>query len=110
VDAIKPPRHLSRASKEIFVRLVRNYEMSNEPHTIRTLVLTLEASDRAEAARKVIHRDGPTFIDRFGQPKPRPEVAIERDARLAVFRGFRELALGGEDDGNAERQMLVEGL
>ena len=37
-----------------------------------------------------------TFIDRFGSPRTRPEVAIERDARLAFARLVRELDLDCE--------------
>jgi hypothetical protein len=35
----------------------------------------------------VLDRDGVAFPERFGQPKPRPEVAIERDSRVGATRG-----------------------
>jgi len=52
-----------------------------------------EAHDRAEQARKVLTKDGLTYLDRFEQPTSRPEVAIERDSRLAFARLLRELNL-----------------
>ena len=36
---------------------------------------------------------GTTFIDRFGQPRARPEIAIERDSTIAFARLTRELDL-----------------
>ena len=36
---------------------------------------------------------GAFFIDRFDQPKPRPEVAIQRDSAIGFARMLRELDL-----------------
>jgi hypothetical protein len=41
--------------------------------------------DRAIEARAAIARLGTVYEDRFGAPRPRPEVAIERDS-LTTFR------------------------
>ena len=49
--------------------------------------------DRSAQARRVLERDGLVFLDRFGQPRPRPEVAIEKDAKLLFARLTRELQL-----------------
>jgi hypothetical protein len=48
------------------------------------------------AAREVLDKDGLTYTDRFGAPRARPEVAIERDSRIAFARLVRELALDVE--------------
>jgi phage terminase small subunit len=67
------------------------YEL--EPHHLRLLQLAGEAWDRSQQAREALDQHGMTFDDRFGAPHARPEVAIERDARLAFARLVRELDL-----------------
>jgi hypothetical protein len=64
-----------------------------EQHHVLTLVLAAESWDRATGARKVLDRDGTVFLDRFGQPKPRPEVQIEQASKVVFARLVRELAL-----------------
>lgn len=71
--------------------MLRDYEL--EPHHVRLLTLAGEAWDRGQQARAVIDDLGMTFEDRFKQPKPRPEIAIERDSRIAFARLVRELGL-----------------
>lgn len=58
------------------------------------LTLAGEAWDRSAQARRVLEQDGLVFMDRFGQPRPRPEVAIEKDAKLLFARLTRELQSG----------------
>jgi phage terminase small subunit len=67
-----------------------------EEHHVRLLTLAATAWDRAAAAREVIDREGAVYVDRFGQPKARPEIAIERDAVTALARLVRELDLDCE--------------
>ncbi len=85
------PSHLESATAAWWRSVVTTWEL--DEHHVRLLTLAAEAFDRAVQARKVIARKGMTFRDRFGQPKPRPEVAIERDARIAFARLLRELDL-----------------
>ena len=51
-------------------------EYSLEPHYVRLLTLACEAYDSVTEASEVLRREGKIFIDRFDQPKPRPEVSI----------------------------------
>ncbi len=58
---------------------------------IRLLPLAAESLDRNEQARQAIDEHGMTYEDRFGNPKTRPEVAIERDSKLAYARIIKQL-------------------
>lgn len=85
------PRHLRAATRRWWESVTVEYHL--EPHHTRLLTLAAEAWDRCSEAREILHAEGLTFEDRFGQPKARPEVAIERDSRIAFARLVRELAL-----------------
>jgi hypothetical protein len=85
------PRHLSPGAKRWFRAVSACYELEN--HHLLLLCLAAEAWDRCCGARRVLDAEGTTFIDRHGQPRPRPEVAIERDSRIAFARLLRELDL-----------------
>jgi Phage terminase, small subunit len=52
-----------------------------QPYKVEILLKACEAHDRAEQARRILKREGVTYQDRFGQPRSRPEVALERDSR-----------------------------
>jgi len=74
--------------------VLRSWEL--EPHHIKLLLLAAQHWDRAQNARRLIEKDGAVFLDRFLQPKPRPEVAIFRDSTTCFARLLRELALDVE--------------
>lgn len=90
-EEIQPPKHLKKSTREWFASVVSDYQL--EPHHIRLLTLAGEAWDRSVQAREALAEHGLTFEDRFGRPIARPEVAIERDSRVAFARLVRELAL-----------------
>ncbi|MDO8500459.1 MAG: hypothetical protein Q7S20_01290 [Gemmatimonadaceae bacterium] len=71
--------------------MVADFEL--EPHHRRLLTLAGEAWDRTQQAREALAKFGVIYLDRFGSPKARPEVAIERDSRTSFARLLRELAL-----------------
>ena len=85
------PEHLSEACKKWCRDVLRDYEL--EQHGWFTLIAAAEAWDDKEAARKILAVTGFTYTDRFNCPKPRPEVAIVRDSRIAFARLVRELGL-----------------
>jgi len=87
----KPPRHLRLATRKWFANVVETYAL--EPHHLKLLTLACEALDRAEQAREALAKHGTTYTDRWGCPRNRPEIAIERDSRLAYARLLRELDL-----------------
>jgi phage terminase small subunit len=84
------PAHLADATRKWWKAVVSTYDL--EQHHLRLLQLAGEAWDRCQAAREAIGRLGMTY-DADGSPRPRPEIAIERDSRLAVARLIRELDL-----------------
>ena len=93
----KAPKHLRTTTRKWFENVIDEYDL--EPSDIRLLTLAGEAWDRGQQAREVVDRDGMTFTDRFGQPKARPEIGIERDSRIGFARLLRELSLDvGEPD------------
>ncbi len=64
-----------------------------EPHQLRTLQAAAEAWDRYCEARAVIAAEGMSYADDKGRRFARPEVAIERDIRVAYLRAMRDLKL-----------------
>ena len=92
----KAPKHLQAATKRWFNHVVAEWP-DLEQHHVRLLTIAAETWDRLTQAREVIADKGLTFDDRFGTPRARPEVAIERDCKTAFMRAIRELDLDIED-------------
>jgi phage terminase small subunit len=70
---------------------------------MKLLTLAAEAWDRCQQAREALAKHGLTFEDRFGCPRSRPEIAVERDSRLAFARLLRELDLDVEPPPDGSR-------
>ena len=88
---ISAPPHLRRDTASWWLSVADEYEL--ESHQLRLLTLAAEAWDRCTESREAIAKYGSVYVDRFEQPRARPEVAIERDSRIAFARLVRELAL-----------------
>jgi hypothetical protein len=82
-------------------------EFQLEPHHLRLLQLAAESWDRGVQAREAIQTLGLTYVDRFDQPRARPEIAIERDSRIAFARLLRELALDVSEPGESRPPSIV---
>lgn len=89
-----PPKHLRPNTRKWWKSVVEEWEL--DEHHVRLLTLAAEAWDRCQEAREILAREGLTYTDRFGQPVSRPEVAIEKDSRIAFARLLRELDLDSE--------------
>jgi phage terminase small subunit len=96
---LKLPRHLAPATRKWAEGILADFVL--ESHHVRLLVLCCQAWDRAEDARAALAEHGTVFVDRFGQPRARPEIAIERDSRISFARLLRELALDVDEPGEA---------
>jgi P27 family predicted phage terminase small subunit len=90
----KAPAHLSSEAKAWWRRIVADYVL--EEHHLKLLQVAAESWDRKEQARRLLAKEGITYTDRFGQPRKRPEVSIEEQARVQFLRAVRELDLEGE--------------
>jgi hypothetical protein len=88
---------------------VRDFAL--EAHHIRLLTLAGETWDRGERAREVLARKGLTYVDRRGNPRPRPENAIARDSAIVFARLIRELRLdvSGPDEDERPPQIPQNG-
>jgi P27 family predicted phage terminase small subunit len=95
----QPPAHLTTETLEWWQSVVETFEL--EEHHLRLLTLAGEAWDRCQQAREALQVHGLVYTDRFGQPHSRPEIAIERDARIGFARLLRELALDVEPPAEA---------
>ncbi len=100
-----PPAHLRPESSDWFRSVVSEFDL--ERHHLHLLILACESLDRATQAREAITAHGTTFTDRYGQPRARPEVQIERDSRIAFARLLRELGLDVEGPTEAPRPPRV---
>jgi phage terminase small subunit len=88
----KVPKYLRASTKKWWKAVVSQWVL--EDHHVRLLTLAAGAWDRAEQARELLAEHGLTFMDpKLNRPVARPEVAIERDSRLAFARLLRELDL-----------------
>lgn len=91
----QPPEHLSDEMKDWWRSVVEDFEL--DTHHLKLLKLACESYDRAEQARIHLAIYGTTFVDRFNQPRSRPEIKIENDSRITFARLLRELNLTGAD-------------
>ena len=103
----KPPAHLSPSSKTWWRGVVAEWVL--DEHHLHLLRLAAESLDMGAQARRALHEHGFTFDDRFGLPRPRPEVAIVRDSRLGYARLLRELALDIAEPSDAPRSPAIGG-
>lgn len=93
--------HLAAPTQAWCKLVVEDYEL--EGRHLRLLQLAGEAWHRCCQARETLVAEGLTFSDRFGASHARPEVAIERDSRLAFGWLIRELDLDVEPPAKRSR-------
>jgi P27 family predicted phage terminase small subunit len=99
---ITPPKHLSTDGRKLFSALQKDYHIT-DPAGVKILTTLCEASDRARSCRELIAAQGVTVCDKWGQVKPHPLLAAERDSRAQILQAFKVLGLdvpmeGGKDE------------
>jgi P27 family predicted phage terminase small subunit len=87
----KPPSHLSDEMKKWWTDVTDVYVL--DAHHLHLLEAACDSWDRMIQARQALKKYGLTFTDIRGMIRSRPEVAVERDSRLAFVRIVRELQL-----------------
>ena len=103
----RAPDHLRPATKVWWDSINEQYALDET--LLPTLQIAAEAWDRIVTAREAIAQFGITYQDRFGQPKVRPEVQVERDSRIGYLRAMRELALDVGEPDEAPRPPEIRG-
>jgi hypothetical protein len=83
--ASTPSNGLSKEAQAWFNSVEERYNLDD--HHRKLLTAAAIMWDRALWARDILDKDGMTYLDRFSAPRPRPEIAIERDS----FNCFRQL-------------------
>ena len=91
----KAPAHLSRASKQWWRAIQADYAVADAAG-LAVLAQAAESLDRVAAAGKEIRESGIVVQDRWGQTKPHPAAAIERDAKASFLQALRALNLDVE--------------
>lgn len=86
---------LSREARRLRRQLINEYEIE-DPGGLAVLRTALEAFDRMRLCQAAIARDGLTFSDRWGQLRPHPLIAAERDSRAAWLASLKQLNLDVE--------------
>lgn len=87
-----PPGGLSAEAKKWWAAIQDEYAI-DDPAGLLLLQTGLEAFDRLRQAQRVIKRDGPVVLDRFGQQKSHPLLTTERDSRAAMLAALKNLNL-----------------
>ena len=86
------PKHLKAPTRAWFDQICDEFDL--ESQHLRILQMAAEAWDSYETARDSIAENGMTFVNlKHGDLKPRPEVAIMQNSRIAFLRAVRELNL-----------------
>ena len=85
------PRDLSDESKQIWRDTLREFDLL--PLQYKILDAALHCWDRVLFFRTEIEEKGTIYVDRYAQPKERPEVTAERQYKTLFMRLVRELGL-----------------
>jgi P27 family predicted phage terminase small subunit len=87
----RAPSNLGHSGREFWKKISAEFVL--ESHHSELLAQACKSLDRISTAREVLDKDGLTFIDKFGQIKPHPAVAIELANKTIFARLLRELGL-----------------
>lgn len=86
------PKHLSVEARRLWTKLSTDYVLDDSAGRL-LLQSALEAYDRLQDARRMVAEEGAVIKDRWGQRKPHPALAVERDAATRMHSALRLLKL-----------------
>ena len=95
------PKHLSGQATADWKRFHTEYQLDIDCRDI--LLEMLEATDRKREAQAELKRDGITIKNRFGELRPHPACAVERDCRLQILRCLRAVGLPLSDEADKRK-------
>lgn len=95
-EKLEPPTCLSERRRTEWSRILEEYaiDVASAP-MLETYLYNLDCVDEA---RGHIREDGAVLTDRFGQKKPNPWCARERDCSLVAQRAYRLLGFDLKPD------------
>lgn len=88
----RAPDHLRTDGRALYRRIAGEYAIT-DAGGVAVLIQACEALDRLRDAQQIIKRDGPEVRDRFGQQRPHPMLAVEKDCRAAYMAALKQLNL-----------------
>jgi phage terminase small subunit len=88
---VEPPAHLSEQMKFWWRTVSAEHDL--KPHAFLLLEAAANAWDAMQSARLVIAEQGMSYLNKKGEPRPRPECAVLRDSLIAFGRVVRQLDL-----------------
>ncbi len=87
------PPHLSADARQRWRAIVAEYDGWGVAE-LSVLCSALEAFDRMKQAQREL-KTSLFSKDKYGQMRPHPCVAIERDSRQSYLRALKQLGIGG---------------
>ena len=93
---VKAPKGLSTVSRRVWDDITGEFDV-HDGAGITLLEQALRALDRLTECQRIISKEGVVVKDRYGQDKPHPLLAVEKDARSGMLAAFKALDLEIDD-------------
>jgi hypothetical protein len=90
-DHPRDPSDLSPEARRLYDEIVQDYDLS--PAERQALIGGLVALDQAIACERVVAKEGPVVVDRFGQAQRHPAAVMGRDLRREFVQTLTTLGL-----------------
>lgn len=88
----KSPRGLSAEARVLWKQISTDYGITDSGGQL-LLETALRAFDRLRECQRIVLAEGVAVRDRYGQHKPHPLLAVEKDARAGMIVALKALNL-----------------